>query len=114
MRKTLAFFVPLLLALSSPGALAQCWTEGPDRSAVELTACFMAEYQRCEETIPEFRAKANKSIEKLTSDPKYREIAKSKDFDRFRREAYKNLVATNWRSGNGCRNKLKVLERGKF
>ena len=114
MRKTSAYFVPLLLALFSPGALAQCWTEGPDRSAVELMACFMAEYQRCEETIPDFRAKAKKSIEKLTSHPKYREIAKSKDFDRFRLEAYKNLVATKWRGGDGCRSTLETLESGKF
>lgn len=74
----------------------------------------MAEYQRCEETVPGFGARAAKSIAKLTSDPKYKEIAKSKDFEGFRQSAYKNLLATNWRPGDQCKAKLEYLESGQF
>jgi hypothetical protein len=95
-------------------ASAQCWPPGRDLSAVELTSCFMAEYQRCEELVPGFKNRAASSINNFTNSPKYREIAKSKDFDRFREEAYKNLVATKWYPGDSCNGKLRVLENGRF
>jgi|tagenome__1003787_1003787.scaffolds.fasta_scaffold20885149_2 hypothetical protein len=74
----------------------------------------MAEYQRCEETVPGFKGRASKSIGKFTSDQKYRDLAKSKDFDRLRQVAYKNLISTNWRAGDECKAKLEYLEHGKF
>lgn len=109
-----SFFASLLLGVYSQGASAQCWSPGKNLSAVELTACFMAEYQRCEETVPGFTGKASKSIGNLTNAAKYKEISKAKDFDRFRQSAYKNLVATNWRAGDSCKSKLEYLERGNF
>lgn len=95
-------------------AYAQCWPFGRDLSAVELTACFMAEYQRCEELVPGFTNRAARSISNFTNNPKFREITKSKDFDRFRKDAYKNLVATKWYPGDGCNGKLRTLENGRF
>jgi hypothetical protein len=71
-----------------------------DRSAVELTACSIAEYQRCTELSPEFKSKVLMDNNIITNDPRYEEIQKSKDFDRFKKEFYENLVATNW---NGCK-----------
>ena len=91
---------------------AQCWPPGRDLSSVELTACFMAEYQRCEEQIPGFKNQAAKGIDKFTNHPKYREIAKSKDFERFRQEAYQNLAGQP--VSGGCRSKLVYLEKGVF
>ncbi len=74
----------------------------------------MAEYQRCEETVSGFTGKASKSIGNLTGATKYKKIARAKDFDRFRQETYKNLIATNWRAGDNCKSKLEYLESGKF
>lgn len=91
-------------------ASAQCWPPGRDLSAVELTACFMAEYRRCEEQVPGFKNQAAKAIDRFTSHPKYKEIAKSKDFERFRQEAYKNLAAQP--VSDGCGSKLSYLENG--
>jgi len=73
----------------------------------------MAEYQRCEEQVPNFKSQAAKGISKLTSNPKYKEISKSKDFERLRQEAYKNL-AKGQPISDGCKNKLATIERGEF
>lgn len=104
-------FMPILVCFSLE-ASAQCWPPGRDLSAVELTACFMAEYQRCEEQVPGFKNLAAKGIDKFTSHPRYREIAKSKDFERFRKEAYNNLAGQP--VSDGCRSTLAYLEKGAF
>ena len=101
-----------VLVCFSLKASAQCWPLGRDLSAVELTACFMAEFQRCEEQVPDFKNQAAKGINKFTSHPRYREIAKSKDFERFRQEAYKNLAGQP--VSGGCGAKLAYLEKGVF
>jgi hypothetical protein len=101
-----------VLAFFSLEATAQCWPPGRDISAVELTACFMAEYQRCEEQVSGFKSQAAKGIDKFTSQSRYREIAKSKDFERFRLEAYKNLAGQP--VSGGCSSKLAYLEKGVF
>lgn len=74
----------------------------------------MAEHQRCEELVPNFKDQSAKSIDKLINHPKYKEIAKSKDFERFKKEAYKNLVATKWDPGNSCKAKISIIEKNKF
>jgi hypothetical protein len=79
-----------------------------DRSAVELTACSIAEYKRCGELSPEFKSKASADNNIITNDPRYEEIKKSKDFDHFVQEFYENLVATNW---NGCKAILRSIEK---
>ncbi|MDP2144119.1 MAG: hypothetical protein Q8J80_08290 [Gallionella sp.] len=101
-----------VLVCFSLEASAQCWPPGRNLSAVELTACFMAEYQRCEEQVPGFKNQAAKGIDKFTNQPRYREIAKSKDFDRFRQEAYNNLAGQPVSSG--CSSKLAYLKKGMF
>lgn len=82
-----------------------------DRTAVELTACFMAEYQRCEEQVPTFKSQAGSSINQLKNNPKFQAISKSKDYERIRLQAYKNLIAGQPIS-DGCRNKLATLLKG--
>lgn len=90
-------------------ASAECWPPGRDLSAVELTACTMAEYQRCEEQVPGFKGRTAECIGKFTSQPRFREIAKSKDFERFRQEAYNNLAGQP--VSGGCKSKLAKLEK---
>ncbi len=86
---------------------------GRDLTSLELTACFMAEYRRCEEQVPTFRGQAGNKIGKLTSNPKFQTIFKSKDYERIHLEAYKNLVAGQPIS-DGCRNMLATLDSGKL
>jgi len=100
------------LVIFSSVASAQCWPPGRDLSSVELTACFMAEYQRCVEQVPDFKNRAAQGIEKFTNHPRYREVAKSKDFERFRQEAYQNLAGQP--VSGGCKSKLAYLEKGVF
>lgn len=105
----------ILIATSvifSSSSFAQCWPPGRDLSSVELTACFMAEFQRCEEQVPSFKNQASKGIEKFTNHSRYREVSKSKDFERFKQEAYKNLSGQSVSSG--CSSKLTYLEKGVF
>lgn len=85
-----------------------------DLSAEELTACFMAEYRWCEENVPNFRSAASSGLGKMTSDSRYKKILKSKDFDRLKEEAYRNLLGTKWAAGGSCRAKLEYLQAGKF
>jgi hypothetical protein len=114
MRTPLNSILLVILATGFPlTARAQCWPVGRDLTSVELTACFMAEYQRCEEQVPTFRSQAGSKINKLKSNPKFQTIFKSKDYERTRLEAYKNLVAGQPIS-DGCRNMLATLERGEF
>ena len=110
MRLITASILMFVLTIFCFGASAQCWPPGRDLSAVEITACFMAEYQRCEEQVPGFKSRAAKVIDKFTSHPRYREIAKSKDFERFRLDAYKNLAGQS--ISGGCSSKLTYLEKG--
>jgi len=114
MRTRRAGFLTVFLGLAVQCASAQCWPPRTDFSGEELTACYMAEYRRCEETAPNFRAEGAKSIGKMTSDPRYKKIMKSKDFDRLKEEAYRNLIATKWEAGGSCRAMLESLQAGRF
>jgi hypothetical protein len=94
MRLTTNLIVTASLAAMSYPASAECWIEnGENRSAVELTACFMAEVQHCEELVPGFKGKASPGIAKLKSKLEYKEIEKSKDFSRVNKESYKYLAS---------------------
>ncbi|MCL2636490.1 MAG: hypothetical protein FWD50_07705 [Betaproteobacteria bacterium] len=105
----------LLPPLICPQIAMACWPpDGQDRSHVELTACFIAEYRRCEETVPTFKADASKYFEKFLSDPRTVNITQSKDFERSKRETYNYLVATNWRGGRNCEATLTSLKNGKY
>lgn len=102
-----------LAAIGCP-ALAECWKEdGRNRSAVELTACYMAEVQQCEELVPGFKEKASAGIAKLKSKPEYMQIEKSKDFALIKRESYKYLVAHS-ANKNSCDAKLKNIQNDRF
>lgn len=113
-RQIPAGLLALLLSLAAQRASAQCWPDTGKFSAEELTACFMAEFRRCEEIVPNFRAAASNGMGKMTSDPRYKSIMKSKDFDRLKEEAYRNLLATKWEAGGSCKATLEYLQAGKF
>ena len=107
----LLFFAVFMLNIP---ASAECWNEdGSNRTAVELTACFMAEIQYCEDEVPGFKGKANAGIAKLEANAEYKKIQKSKEFPSTK-AASRQYIASHAEGKPACDAILRKVQSGRF